>query len=182
MNSPITTEALLAAVAELQRDEDGNWPGTHPSPSQRRQNRYLLMNEREIVWLLPEPEAKRLRWARERFGKPLRRERGMIAKSIDGRGRAVRYWTARPNDLETYAAMLKRGNCTCPIEAIWPPSIEAGQPAMPAHPFLAPELWANIAAAEGTPIELPAEAPDDVANAGQIMRSFWQGLAPDSLP
>lgn len=170
-------EHLLAAAAELQRDpETGNWQGTWRSPSQRRQNRFLLADEREIVWVMAESTARALPWARERFGKPLRNQRGMIAKSIDGRGRAVRYWIARPNDIETYAAMLDRGNATCPLEAIWPPSIEVGRPSMPAHPFLLPKLWAAIAASEGERVQLPEPATDHTAAVNDALLNFWQGL------
>lgn len=88
----------------------------------------------------------------------------------------ARYWIARPNDLETYAAMLKQGNATCPLEAIWPASIEVGQPAMPAHPLLTPELWANIAAAEGNPVVLPVEH-EHLGAADDLMQPFWRGLA-----
>ncbi len=173
-------EHLLAAAAELQRDEHGNWPGTWRSPSQRRQQRPALEREAAITWVMPEAEARAMPWLRERFLATRPKRRDLIGYSTDARGRCIRSWFSRPEDQAAYQRLLRLGCGTAPLEAVHPASIEVGRPAMPAHPFLLPKMWQAIAASEGTPVELPAEAPDDVANAGQIMRSFWQGLAPDS--
>jgi len=180
---PLTAaDHLQQAADELRRDEHGNFKGTRPSPSQRRQHRLDLMREVEVRWLVPEHEGRALPWARERFGRPLRHQKGVIAKSVDGAGRAIRYWVARPEDLDVYARMLRAGDATCPIEAIAPWTIQPGKPAAPAHAFLLPEMWANIAADEGNPIELPQ--PEQHLNAQKLIEiesAFRQGLRPGSL-
>jgi hypothetical protein len=179
-DQPLTAaDHLQRAADELRRDEHGNFKSTRPSPSQRPQHRLDLIRETAIVWLIPEDQARALPWARERFGRPLRRQRGLIAKAVDGAGRAVRYWLARAEDLEIYNQMLKAGDATCPIEAIAPWTIAPGKPAAPAHGFLLPELWANIAADEGNPIELPQ--PDQYSSAQKLIEiesAFRAGLRP----
>jgi hypothetical protein len=50
----------------------------------------------------------------------------------------VRAFTATKESIAAYAALQREQYGTCPIEAIWPPSIAPGQPAEPAHLYL---LW-----------------------------------------
>ena len=181
-DQPLTAaDLLLEAAAELQRDEHGNFRGTRPSPSQRRQHRFDLMREVEVRWLVPEHEGRAVPWARERFGRPLRHQKGVIAKSVDGAGRAIRYWVARPEDLEVYARMLRAGDATCPIEAIAPSTIEPGKPAAPAHAFLLPMMLQAIAASEGETVELPEDIQPSPQKLAEVESSFWQGLRPPRL-
>lgn len=168
---------------ELRRcPETGNWPGTWRSPSQRRDRAHDLARESSIIWQAPEAEARRLPWARERFGKPSRSQKGLIARSVDGRGRTIRYWVCRPDDRDAYGDLLRKGCGTAPIEAVWPSSIAVGRPAPPAHPHLLPLMWQAIAAEEGHPIELPQLEPAPAAEAlklESVMAAFWRGLMPD---
>lgn len=180
-DQPLTAyESALQDAESLRRDPStGLFPGTRPSPSQRPQHRHDLIREIKIIWVVPEDQARALPFARERFGRPLRHQKGLIAKAVDGAGRAVRYWVAKPEDLSAYSKLLQKGCGTAPIEAIWPPTIAAGRPALPAHPFLLPAMWANIAADEGAPVELPQ--PDPAAETTKLVeveRAFWRGLHP----
>ncbi|MEB3331154.1 MAG: hypothetical protein VKI83_01495 [Synechococcaceae cyanobacterium] len=183
-DQPMTAaDLLIQAAEELRRcPETGNWPGTWRSPSQRKMHRHDLVREVEVRWLVPEDQGRALPWARERFGRPLRHQRGVIARSMDAAGRAIRFWVARQADLEVYARMLRAGAATCPIEAIAPWTIQPGKPAAPAHPFLVPELWQAIAASEGTPVELPQ--PDQQAEARKLIEiesAFRDALRPSTL-
>jgi hypothetical protein len=56
-----------------------------------------------------------------------------LAYTVDSRGRIVRAFYARLNDLEAYTSSA---SATCPIEAVDPLTIVPGQPAEPAHPKL----------------------------------------------
>lgn len=119
-------------------------PRAWPSPSQHAAAgpsiRYglkagqRLASEVEVIWL--DPAARRLPWLREGFWH--RRPVGTAVKAytVDGRGRVVRAFLARDCDLAAYAALLRVGAGTCPIEGIHPPSIAPGVPAEPAHPHL----------------------------------------------
>ncbi len=176
----MTDDTTLPTDPELQRcPETGNWPGTWRSPSQRRQHRPDLEREACIIWLMPEAEARQLPWLRERFGKPSPRQRGLVARSTTCSGRSIRFWTSTPEDRDAYQRLLQAGAGTAPIEAVWPPSIAAGQPAQPAHPHLLPLMWQAIAAEEGAPVVLPQLEPDPAAKVQILMQAFWRGLAPE---
>jgi hypothetical protein len=183
--TPTTTAAdhMQQAAAELQRcPETGNWPSTWRSPSQKRMHRPALEQEVQITWLLPEPEARQLPWLRERFWGKRPKRPDLIAYSTDARGRCIRCWLSRPEDRHAYAELLRKGCGTAPIEAVHPPTIAVGQPALPAHPFLLPRMWQAIAASEGTPVELPAanmqSTPQKLA---EIESAFWEGMRPPRL-
>lgn len=169
-------EQLLAAAAELQRDEHGNWRGTHPSPSQKKMHRPDLEREAEITWVIPEAEARQLPWLRERFLSSRPKRRDLVAYTSDARGRCIRCWFSRPEDQDAYQRLVSQGCGTAPLEAVHPPSIEVGRPALPAHPFLLPKMWAAIAASEGDPVELPAAEPTLASTDGALL-AFWRGLA-----
>lgn len=180
-DQPLTAaDLLLQAATELQRcPETGNWPGTWRSPSQRKMNRPALERETGITWLLPEAEARALPWVRERFWSKRPRRPDLIAYSTDARGRCIRCWLSRPEDQQAYERLVRAGAGTAPIEAVHPATIEPGKPAAPAHPFLAPLMYANIAASEGTPVKPPATnmqpSPQKLA---LIESAFWEGLRP----
>lgn len=179
-DQPMTAAGHLhQAAAELQRDEHGNFKGTWRSPSQARAVRDQLSREQRIIWLLPEHEVRSLPWARERFGRPSPHRRGLVAKSIDARGRTVRFWSACEEDQIAYQRLLTMGAGTCPLEAIWPPSILVGQPSQPAHPHILPRLWAAIAAADGELVALPLEPAPNPLLMKEIERAFWAGLRPE---
>jgi hypothetical protein len=48
----------------------------------------------------------------------------------------VRAFTADQASIDAYAELQRKHYGTCPIEAVWPPSIATGQPAEPAHLYL----------------------------------------------
>lgn len=173
----------ITAADELRRcPETGNWPGTWRSPSQRKMYRPALEREVAIHWLLPEAEARRLPWVRERFWSKRPKRSDLVAFSADSRGRCVRCWLSRPEDQDAYQRLLQAGAGTAPIEGIHPPTIAVGQPAMPAHPFLLPLMWQAIAASEGSPVELAQLEPDPGAEAAKVqilMQAFYRGLAPE---
>jgi hypothetical protein len=105
-----------------------------PSRSQRPQNAQHLAREVALHW--PRPATKAPPWLRESF--PSRRPPAtrLWAFTTDSRGRVVRAFTAGRLCIAAYAE-LQRTQCgTCPIEAVWPPSIAVGQPAEPAHRYL----------------------------------------------
>lgn len=176
---PMTAaDLLLEAAAELQRDEHGNWPGTWRSPSQRKMNRPALEREATIVWLLPEAESRALPWVRERFWSKRPKRADLIAFSTDNRGRCIRCWLSRPEDRHAYAELLRKGCGTAPIEAVHPPTIAVGQPALPAHPFLLPRMWQAFAASEGEAVELPEDIQPSPQKSAEIESGFWEGLRP----
>jgi len=178
---PLTAaDHLQQAADELRRDEHGNWPGTWRSPSQKPMNRAALERESEIRWVVPEAEARALPWLRERFTGTRPKRSDLIAFSTDARGRCIRAWFSRAEDRAAYARLLRAGAGTCPLEGVHPPSIAAGQPALPAHPFLLPEMWAHISADEGAPVELPQPAPAaETTKLVEVERAFWRGLRPE---
>jgi hypothetical protein len=179
---PTAADHLQQAAAELRRDEHGNWPGTWRAPSQRKMHRPQLERETALVWLLPEAEGRGLPWLRERFPTTRPKRSDLIAFTTDTRGRCIRAWFSRREDQAAYLQMVASGAGTCPIEAVHPPSIQLGQPSQPAHPHLLPALWANIAAAEGTPVELPQPDPEVRSRAlVEVERAFWKGIQPEAL-
>ena len=104
----------------------------YPSPSGRDRglDRWRPEKEKQIRWNLPPDEALSLPWVRECIGNHPR-PFNLIAKATDGRGKALRTWYLRKDDLEVYAELG-----TCPSEAIYPPSIALGIPTEPALPHL----------------------------------------------
>lgn len=175
-------ELLLQAADELHRDEHGNWPSTWRSPSQKRMHRPALEREADIVWVLPEQQARQLPWLRERFPTTRPKRSDLIAYSTDARGRCVRAWFSRPEDRDAYAELLRKGCGTAPIEGVWPPSIQLGHASQPAHPHLLPRLWQAIAAEEGTPVDMRFMQPDPAAESRKLQEiemAFWAGLRPE---
>jgi hypothetical protein len=108
---------------------------TYPSPSQhavevRFRHARRLAAESAVVWRC-DPSA--IPWLRERFVNRRRDTPDLLAYTVDSRGRIVRAFYARPECLAAYASSA---SATCPIEAVDPLTIVAGQPAEPAHPKL----------------------------------------------
>lgn len=179
-DQPLTAaDQLLQAAEELQRNpQTGLFQGIHPSRSMKRSP--ALAAETEVLWL--DPNAPGMAWLRESF--PPRRPRGahVRALTLDSAGRVVRAFTATPEAIAAYARGLALGTATCPLEAVAPWTIQPGMPAAPAHAFLAPQMYANIAASEGTPVKLPAanmqSTPQKLA---EIESAFWEGMRPPRL-
>lgn len=127
--------------------------GYWPSPSQeavaeRWYEAELLASEVEVRWL--DPHGQHLPWARERFLDPIpprRRPRGreVRAVTLDKRGRTVRCYIARDDDLAAYGQLLAQHRGTCPMEAVDPLTIKPGQPALPAHPKLLASIGGRLA-------------------------------------
>ena len=108
---------------------------SYPSPSQQAAllgspDARRLAAEVRVIWPC---NFDRVPWLRERFVNRRRDTPDLMAYTIDSRGRIVRAFYARLNDLEAYA---RSASATCPIEAVDPLTIVPGQPAEPAHPKL----------------------------------------------
>jgi len=119
-------------------------PRCAPSPSQRAvsdplwaEELGLLSSEVAVRWL--DPRGRDLPWLRERFmtsdvcPRRGRKPREVRAVTVDRRGRTIRTFTAREDDLEAYARLLEQGRGTCPWESVDPLTIAPGQPAIAAH-------------------------------------------------
>ena len=128
--------------------------GYWPSPSQEAvleqwdQELALLASEVQVRWL--DPHAQHLPWLREKFLDPYpprRRPRGreVRAVTLDKRGRTVRTFTARDDDLAAYGQLLSQQRGTCPMEAVDPLTIKPGQPATPAHLKLLASIGGRLA-------------------------------------
>ena len=111
-----------------------------PSPSQQAltdpwsaHDGQALASEVRLIWR--DPRAFHLPWLRERFLIDPTRSwpRSIRARTVDRRGRTIRVFTARDDDLEAYARLIERRKGTCPCEAVDPLTIAVGQPAVPAH-------------------------------------------------
>lgn len=109
-------------------------PLVWPSHSQDARNADRLAKEVELHWVKPASEAPG--WLREKFRRHRPRRASLWAYTTDRRGRIVRAFTADTASIAAYAELQRTGYGTCPIEAVWPPSITPGQPAEPAHPYL----------------------------------------------
>lgn len=133
--------------------------GYWPSPSQEAVAKSwceadLLTTEEQVRWL--DPHAHHLPWLREKFLDPLpprRRPRGREVRAVtsEKRGRTVRVFTARVDDLAAYGQLLAQHRGTCPMEAVDPLTIEPGQPATPAHLKLLASIGARLAPRGITP-------------------------------
>ena len=134
--SPFVYRAEPQAAFALPNADPTVWP----SPSQeaaardREGNRERLASEVEVIWL--DPTAQGLPWLREGFWH--RRPKGGAVKAYtaDNRGRVVRAFLARRDDLTAYAELQRKRCGTCPIEAMDPRTIRPAVPALPAHPGL----------------------------------------------
>jgi hypothetical protein len=109
---------------------------TYPSPSQQAAllgspDARRLAAEVSVIWRFINFD--RLPWLRERFVNRRHDTPDLMAYTINSRGRIVRAFYARLNDLEAYASSAL---ATCPIEAVDPLTIVPGKPAEPAHPKL----------------------------------------------
>lgn len=75
-------------------------------------------------------------WGRERFCRR-RSTAGLLAYSVDDRGRIVRGWFTNPGDQAAYIAAAHEagtfGPITCPIEAVVLEHLQPGVPGIPAH-------------------------------------------------
>jgi hypothetical protein len=112
---------------------------TFPSPSQRAaelgsRDARRLAAEASVIWR--DAAARDLPWLRERFINRRSDAPELLAYTVDSRGRIVRAFYARPECQAVYARGFADGRLTCPIEAVDPLTIVAGQPAEPAHPKL----------------------------------------------
>ncbi|MEB3276945.1 MAG: hypothetical protein VKM92_08265 [Cyanobacteriota bacterium] len=138
MAKPITTPELLAdAAADAQDPEHCDRRRCWASRSQLARPHQLerLQAETEVLWL--DPAGLELEWLRESFMG--RRPRGphVRAITVDAAGRIVRAFCASDRDLAAYRRLRASGHGSCPIEAVWPASIKPGEPALPAHAWLA---------------------------------------------
>lgn len=123
------------AEANVTESNSGTAGSVFPSRSQRalKADPGCLASEVELIWL--DPAARQLPWLRERFTSN-RRIPGLLALTVNSRGRIVRAFYARPECQAVYARGFAAGWCTCPLEGIDPQTIAPGQPAEPAHPKL----------------------------------------------
>jgi len=139
MNTTITTEALLAAAAADAQGTDppARSPRCWASRSQLARAPQLerLRAEAQLIWL--DPHGIELEWVREVFTN--RRPHGahVRAVTLDSRGRCCRAFLARDCDLAAYRRLRAGGHGTCPVEGVHPGSIRPGEPALPAHAWLA---------------------------------------------
>lgn len=104
------------------------------APSGELQNRKALESEVAIVWNQDHTDVYTLPWVRESFtqahGRNPAEVKGWLAYSVDELGHKVRHWWHRETDFSDYAELG-----TCPREAIYPLSIEAGRASLPALPY-----------------------------------------------
>ena len=125
-----------AAAAEQQQPPavgpDGRF--LWPSHSQKPKNAPRLAQEVGLVWVKPAAQAPP--WLRESFRRRRPTTSALWAYTTDSRGRIVRAFIADKDSIAAYAELRANGWGTCPIEAVWPPSITPGQPAEPAHTYL----------------------------------------------
>jgi hypothetical protein len=106
----------------------------YPSRSQNPRNAHHLTREVALEWA--KPAAMAPPWLRESFPNRRPHQSRLWAFTTDSRGRVVRAFTADQASIDAYAELQRRECGTCPIEAVWPPSIVPGQPAEPAHTYL----------------------------------------------
>jgi hypothetical protein len=105
-----------------------------PPRSCRPRHAEALAREVELRWA--KPAAKAPPWLRESFPSHRPPASRLWAFTVDCRGRVVRAFTADRLSIAAYAELQRQWAGTCPIEAIWPPSIAPGCPAEPAHPHV----------------------------------------------
>lgn len=161
-----TADHLQAAADALRRNEFGLWPEIHPSRSMKR--RADLAAEVELQWL--DPQGLSMAWLRESFPYECPEGSHVRALTLNRQGRVVRAFTASDAAIAAYGEGLREGITTCPLEAVVPWTIAVGEPALPAHALLLPALWANLAAAEGMPVDPPVDLPG-LADAEAVVRA-----------
>ena len=99
------------------------------APSWAACNAVALSSEVRIIRLPIDPDCwpdGAPVWGRERFCHRL--SPGLVAYSIDKRGRIIRGWFNTPRDVAAYAA-----GGSCPIEAVSLKHLQAGKPSIPGH-------------------------------------------------
>ena len=122
------------AAAQQQSSENPTGkPGilVWPCRSQKPKHAERLAQETELRWVRPASEAPG--WLRESFQRTRPKSSSLWAFTTDSSGRIVRAFSADERSIAAYAELQRNGYGTCPIEAVWPPSIAPGQPAEPAH-------------------------------------------------
>lgn len=104
------------------------------APSAKLENRKAVKSETQIVWNCQESEVRSLPWVRESFSQAYGRKPhevgSWLAYSINDKGQKIRHWWHRKTDFSDYAELG-----TCPLEAVFPLSIELGEPSLPALPY-----------------------------------------------
>ncbi len=112
------------------------------APSWAACNAASLSSEVELIRLPIDPDCwpdGGPIWARERFCNRL--SPGLVAYSIDKRGRIIRGWFTNPRDIAAYAAggCGQFGPITCPIEAVSLQHLRVGKPGIPGHLLIGAE-------------------------------------------
>ena len=123
-----------------------------PARSQYQQTAGALTREVELCWF--KPQAKAPLWLREYvkadadlnaygygFTHLEKKNENWWAATYDGKGQVVRAFLASDQSIRAYQELREQGYGTCPREAVYVPTIAAGTPAKPAHPYLLGPLY-----------------------------------------